>query len=167
MNEVSTSQPNNLGTDAIVEVPSLAIPVAGFNLLLPTISVAEMVPYRKLRYLPAKKQAAGYLGRYEWRDQKVPLLSFEELNGLPRGEVSGYNQVAIINATGVDERLKYVAVIAQGIPHLIRVGTGDIEPYADADELPYVKMTVVVSGEDAVIPDVASLEVKALEHFES
>lgn len=150
-----------------VEVPSLAVPVAGFNLLLPTVSVAEMVPYRKSRFLAvtSEEQIEGYIGRYEWRDQQVPLLSFEELNGLPRGEVSGYNQVAIINATGVDNRLAYVAVIAQGIPHLVRVTPDAIQPYSEAPELPYVKMTVIVDGQEAVIPDVAALEHKAVEHF--
>ncbi|MCV6615717.1 MAG: chemotaxis protein CheW [Cellvibrionaceae bacterium] len=146
------------------EVPTLVVPVAGFTLLLPTVSVAEMVPYRKSRFLPEKTTGplSGYLGRYEWRDQQVPLLSFEELNGLPRGEVSGYNQVAIINATGVDKNLAYVALIAQGIPHLMRITPATITPSEDAPELPFVTMTVVAEGREAVIPDVAALEREAL-----
>ncbi|MBB6519886.1 chemotaxis protein CheW [Pseudoteredinibacter isoporae] len=155
MEQLTQERPN--------EVPSLAVPVSGFTLLLPTISVAEMVPYRKSRFIPAEHEASGFLGRYEWRDQKVPLLSFEELNGLPRGEVSGYNQVAIINATGVNSELAYVAVIAQGIPHVARVTPEAIQELSDADEYPYVKMTVVVDGQEAVIPDVPALEVTAAE----
>lgn len=143
------------------EVPSLAVPVSGFTLLLPTISVAEMVPYRKSRFIQAEQEIKGFLGRYEWRDQKVPLLSFEELNGLPRGEVSGYNQVAIINATGLSKDLAYVAVIAQGIPHVARVTPEAIQALPDADEFPCVKMTVIVDGQEAVIPDVPALELIA------
>lgn len=155
MEQLTQERPN--------EVPSLAVPVSGFTLLLPTISVAEMVPYRKSRFIPAEHDAKGFLGRYEWRDQKVPLLSFEELNGLPRGEVSGYNQVAIINATGISSELAYVAVIAQGIPHVARVTPEAIQELDDADDYPYVKMTVVVEGQEAVIPDVPALEITAAE----
>ncbi|WP_299775869.1 chemotaxis protein CheW [uncultured Pseudoteredinibacter sp.] len=152
-----------LAQERPTEVPSLAVPVAGFTLLLPTISVAEMVPYRKSRFIPAEQESVGYIGRYEWRDQQVPLLSFEELNGLPRGEVSGYNQVAIINATGISSELAYVAVIAQGIPHVARVTPEAIQELPDAPDFPYVKMTVIVDGQEAAIPDVPALEAMAAE----
>lgn len=140
------------------EVPALLVPVLGMTLLLPTVSVAELVPFRKTRYLNLDSPVNGMLGYYEWRDQRVPLLSFELANGLPSSDVSDYRQVAIIHATGVDENTAYIAILAQGIPHVARVSENNISEDFSQRALDYCKQFVTVDERSAVIPDIVSLE---------
>jgi len=140
------------------EIPALLVPVLGMTVLLPTVSVAELVPFRKTRFLARTEVDLGLWGYYEWRDQKVPLLCFEQVNGLAASSLEEYHQVAIIHATGVNKETAYIAVLAQGIPHVARVKAETIDENTAASELPFSTLSVLVDGREAEIPDVAKLE---------
>lgn len=144
---------------AVEEIPALLVPVLGMTVLLPTVSVAEMVPFRKTRFLARTETELGFWGHYEWRDQKVPLLCFEKVNGLAASALEDYRQVAIIHATGVNKETAYIAVLAQGIPHVARVKAETIDQNTAASKLPYSTLSVLVDGREAEIPDVAKLEI--------
>jgi len=63
------------------EIPSLLLPIADGKLLLPTVSVAEMLPYKSPQK-PKVESAIGeipewYIGDLIWRGIMVPMISFE------------------------------------------------------------------------------------------
>lgn len=138
------------------EITSLLIPLQGRVLLVPTVTVAEMAAYNRPE--PIANAPAWLLGFYHWREQKVPLLSFEVLNGEPCPAPAAKSRVAVFNNTGISDELPFIAIPTQGIPRLARVTDNEITERDDAANKAFDFMQVNVSGEDAVIPDISALE---------
>jgi len=151
MNDVQT-----LENQAILEVASLMIPIASGLLLVPTVTVAEMVPFK----YPDKEEGLPdwYLGNFKWRDQMIPMVSIEGLNGEAVPTFSSESRIAVLNNTGVDERLQFIGLATQGIPRLSRVKAEEIHQTEDAELKPFDLMSVYHAGESVIIPDIEAIE---------
>lgn len=137
------------------DITSLLVPLAGRTLLLPTVSVAEMAAYKAPT--PVSDTPDWFLGYVEWRGLRVPLLSFEVLNGESNPGVKTSSRVAVLNNTGISADLPFIAVLTQGIPRLARVTPEEISR-DDSGCKAFEVLHVSLAGEKAVIPDVAALE---------
>ena len=151
-----TSAPNNQAKSES-DIPSLIIPVAHRKILLPTVSVAEMLPFVKPQ-LRQTDLAPWFLGNVMWRGVPVPMVSYELINGEQPLPVNPASQMAIINSTGVSAALPFLCFPTQGIPRLSRVSSTMIKEYNDASVKPYDQMNVTVDDEVVAIPDVSQLE---------
>lgn len=141
--------------DSPEEIPCLMLPLAGRTLLVPTVSIAEMVSYSAPQ---AIEQAPDWLlGMVEWRNLQVPVLSFEVLNGEAYPGTAIRSRLAVFNNTGVSDDLPFIALPTQAIPKLIRVTGQDISE-VDENNQPFDRMRVEVEDETLVIPDISSLE---------
>jgi chemosensory pili system protein ChpC len=98
------------------------------------------------------------IGLYHWRNQAVPLLSYEVLNGRAYFPLNPQGRVAVLNNTGVDARLPFIAIPTQGIPRMAKVGKDDITENTDIPKRPFDLMAVRVGMEELFIPDIAALE---------
>lgn len=136
-------------------IASILIPLATRSLLVPTVAVAEIVPYHKPR--PIGESPDWLLGEFSWRDQRVPLMSLELLCGEQAPELHGGSKVAVFNNTGISDDLPFVAIASAGIPKLVQVSTEDLS-VSQVDARPFESLRVVLHGEEAVIPDISSLE---------
>ena len=159
---VSGEAPQAIENNSVEEVPSLLIPLGGRTLLVPTVSVAEMAPYGQVE--PEQDAPSWLLGQFAWRNQKVPLLSFEDINGEAKPEMHARSRVAVFNNTGVSDQLPFIGVVTQGIPRLARVVEEEISEIDDAQKKPFERMHVSLAGEAAVIPDIAALEQAYLDY---
>jgi chemosensory pili system protein ChpC len=153
--------PQRIDSKKIQEVASLLVPLRDYLLLLPNVSVAEIVPITQVS--PVSNAPAWYLGDCIWREQKVPLLSFEVLNGDTKAGVSSRARFAVLNSTGVSDDLPFIAIVTQGIPRLARVNEEEIRE-REGDKKPFELMHVSWAGEDAVIPDVSRMEQAYLDY---
>src|SRR5690606_11369984 len=61
--------------NTVTSLTCLAIPLADRTLLIPNVVVAELIPYRAPQ--PSAGMPAWFLGQINWRDLRLPLLSFE------------------------------------------------------------------------------------------
>lgn len=147
----------------VQEVASLLIPIQGRLLLAPNVTVAEIVPVSQV--IPVQDAPAWYLGNCAWREQTIPLLSFEVMNGEDKPGVASRSRFAVLNTTGVNESLPFIAILTQGLPRLARVTEEEITQREDADNKPYELMHVSWAGEEAVIPDVEAIERAFLEYL--
>ncbi len=138
------------------EVASFLIPVGTGKLLVPAVTVAEIVAYS----MPVTEAGSPdwLLGQFRWREQQVPLLSYELLNGQSQPALHGNCRVAVLNTTGTSDELSFIAIPTQGIPHIARVVEEDIQARESVDKANYELMAVSLLGEELVIPDVAALE---------
>ena len=134
-------------------IACLLAPIAGKQLLLPNVTVAEVVSATDLQPPPADAQP-WHLGFVSWRDMKVPVLTFEGLNeeGSPR-EVE---QVAIL--AGISGDLPYYGIVVQGAPRLAKVKIAELEDLEGAPVGPAEFLKVRYAGELAVIPDLDAIE---------
>jgi chemosensory pili system protein ChpC len=131
------------------------------TLLLPNAAIAELVPYRPVARLA--NQPDWCLGQVGWRDLRLPLLSFEAASGasfqFDRNNTGA--RVAIINALGGREHVRFLAILVQGIPRSMRV-TAELQS-ADAPLAPLELAAVQHQGGVAKIPDLIALEEKLAE----
>lgn len=155
-----------IDTTDVNEVASLLIPMQGKQLLVPNVSVAEIVPVGEIE--PVSDAPDWYLGDYIWRDLTIPLVSFEVLNGDDRPAVGEGSRVAVFNTTGVSDAIHFTAMLAQGLPRLARVTPEELQ--SEDDELlkrPFEQVPVRWAGEEAVIPDVPAIEKRVLEYLKT
>lgn len=131
----------------------LLVPLADRTLLLPNVAVAELIPYRAPQV--SEGMPEWFLGQIAWRDLRLPLLSFEAACG-GQAQVASGARVAVINALGGRPKVKFIALLVQGIPRSLKVGS-DL-PAADVELAP-LELGAARVGEDVVrIPDLAALE---------
>lgn len=143
-----------IAADLPAEVACLILPMAGQTLLAPSETVAEIILFRQPIQLA--NTPTWLLGEIEWRNQRVPVISYEVLNG---GELSAatYSRVAIFNNTGVSDQLTFFAMPTQGAPSLSRINKDMIER-SSADAKPFDLLPVTINKEEFVIPDVMAIE---------
>jgi chemosensory pili system protein ChpC len=135
--------------------------VSGRQLLLPNVSIAEVVDYASNDAgTGAPDWLAGYL---DWRGLSLPVISYDAANGgyltVP-GENRG--RILVLNSVSSNKKLRFLALITQGIPSQVRIGQEQIKQL-EAENGPADLMLVDVDGETAWIPNLDYLETLASE----
>lgn len=146
----------------ISEVASLLIPLNDKQLLLPNVTVAEIIPYRVPTVI--SDNTGWLLGQLEWRNIHIPVISYELMNGTPAPSVEGA-RLAVINGTGVAQNIPFYAILIQGIPKLAHVKEDDIVSVEAMHSGSYDQMTVSLEGEQATIPNLEMIENELLRYI--
>lgn len=146
---------SSLLTASATELATLLIPVSGRQLILPNVTVAEIIPFVEPE--PEDDVPTWFLGRFTWRSQQIPLISFEAINDEPFLSQSGQRRIAVLNGLVGDE-LPFCGIVTEGAPRLMRVMPDEIGN--DESQLvgPAEIARVMVSGEPAAIPDVEFIQ---------
>jgi len=141
--------------DSTASLTGLLVPLADRILLLPNVAVAELVPYRAPRV--TEGAPSWFLGQVPWRDLSLPLLSFEAAsNGIAASGAGA--RVAILNAIGGRDHVKFIALLVQGIPRPIKVDASLAR--SDVALAPLELEAVNLGDVQARIPDLIALEQK-------
>jgi len=141
--------------DADDGVRSMWIPLRGVNMLLPSVSVAEVNNYQMPKELPDTPD--WLLGTIAWRDQTVPVISLEVLCGEKMPANLVYSRIIIVNSIRPESPVRFYAIVAAGLPKLIRfneVAAADTE----ISTLDALQCRVTVNHETAVIPDLGYIQ---------
>lgn len=136
-------------------VRTLIIPLAGQNLLLPNVAVAEVIPYIRPRAIAGAPE--WLLGAISWRGLNIPLISFDRLHGQDSAGTLAQARIAVFNSVQADSGLAFYAVVTAGIPQLKRVNAEALQEVA-GDAADGILSRVKVGDIQAVIPDLAALE---------
>lgn len=151
------SQSATATATAEVRVRSLLLPIVDGQLLLPNAAVAEIVPYVDPEPLP--RAPDWMLGLFQWRERRVPTLSFEAVCGGPVPPAGARARVAVINALDGWLDPPFYALVIRDLPHLVQVGRDGIRAIDDTGPAhAAVRSTVDVLGETAHIPSLDTLE---------
>ena len=148
--------------DGVNEVASLLLPLHDKQLILPNVTVAEIIPYRAPTSI--SDNADWLLGQLEWRNIHIPVISYELINGGSAPPIEGA-RLAVINGTGVKRNLTFYAILIQGIPRLAHITEDDIVSVEAMHSGPYDQMAVSLSGEQAMIPDLEMIENELLRYI--
>jgi chemosensory pili system protein ChpC len=154
------AMPTATKTVASSQIPSLLIPTGSRTLILPTVSVAEMLPYKKpqLRGVEINQYPSWFLGKVQWRGVMVPMFSYEAVSGDAIPALKATSQMTILNNTGVNLQLPFLCFPTQGIPKLSRVTSETIKEDTSQPLNIYDEMHIIVNDELATIPSIAKLE---------
>lgn len=134
----------------------LLMPLADRMLLVPNVAVAELIQYRAPQAVQG--MPAWFLGQVQWRDLSLPLLSFEAASSGEPQPVGSAARVAVLNAVGGRDHVKFIALLVQGIPHSIKVDASLAR--ADVELAPLELDAVNLGDMQARIPDLVGLEQK-------
>ncbi|MCH8498372.1 MAG: chemotaxis protein CheW [Marinobacter sp.] len=143
-------------------LPCLMIPMQDRQLLLPNVSVAEIVDYASPEQAPGAPD--WLMGMLEWRGLRLPVISYDAANGGDAISPSGQRgRIAVLNTIGEHHgKLPFLALATQGIPSQARLEESQVRE-TDGEVGPADLMTVEVEGNQAVIPNLEYLESLALQ----
>nr|WP_285903248.1 chemotaxis protein CheW [Alkalimarinus sediminis] len=134
------------------------MPVVGGSLVLPNVSVAEIVDYQTPEAIPDSPE--WFLGNIKWRGVTLPVISYERLNDTPLPDNLNNTRIAVINTIGKDHQaLPFFALVTQGIPRQTKIDQESIKEVEEGDALGAADlMKVVIMGDEAIIPNVEYIE---------
>lgn len=138
-------------------VRCLLMPFYGFNVLIPNTAVAEVVVYEAPRTVdPAPVWLKGFTS---WRGKSVPVVSLENLLGMPEGTPASQARLIIFNALGEGSSLPFLAMTAQGIPRLLALKEANLHYVpGERKQETGVLARLLVDGNPVVVPDLERLE---------
>ncbi len=140
-------------------IACLLTPITGKQLLLPNVTVAEVIPATELLAAP-DGSPAWRIGSVVWRGASVPVVAFEGLNG--QGVPRESENIAIVNGISAQRDLPFYGIVVQGIPRLAKVKIAELEDLEGAPVGPVEFLQVRYAGDLAVIPDLDALESRLL-----
>ena len=117
------------------ELSTFVVPLQKSNVLIPEVSVAEIIPYEPLQRV--QDTPDWFLGFLGWRGVQVPVASFEML-GVERGSFSLVSvssaSLVVLKALGSDQKFSYFAIVAQASPELVSLSSADLIETGDRAE---------------------------------
>jgi chemosensory pili system protein ChpC len=133
--------------------------MANQRILLPNVAIAEVVSYDTDAVERLSQSPEWLLGLLHWRGIKVPLVSFERCRGEDAPEATAASRIVVLNTLNGKPNSSFVAILAQGLPQLLQLGSGTLKPNDEAPANPaHVLSEAMLDGEPALIPDIDSLE---------
>ena len=117
------------------ELSTFVVPLQKSNMLIPEVSVAEIIPYEPLQRV--QDTPDWFLGFLGWRGIQVPVASFEMLS-VERGSFSLVSvssaSLVVLKALGSDQKFSYFAIVAQASPELVNLSAVDLVETGDRAE---------------------------------
>lgn len=140
-------------------IACLLAPVTGRPLLLPNVTVAEVVSATDLQP-PPEGAPDWHRGFVMWREMCLPVVAFETLNG--EGMPRECERIAILSGISAQRDLPYYGLVVQGMPSSAKVKIAQLEDLEAAPTGPMEFLKVRYMGELAAIPDLDAIEAKLL-----
>ena len=100
-------------------LPVMMLPLNTDNMLVPDIMVIEICESKDIQTVDQSPD--WFIGYSNWRNYKVPVISFEALNGAMAVDVSQVNRIAIIKTTAEHGYLPYYAIAVSDMPAMYEV----------------------------------------------
>ena len=148
---------------SLLQVNSLLLPVADSALLVPQVAVAEVLNWGEQGaddLLPDKAATSPHCyGWISWRDQTIPLLSFDSIYSGQRPLLDKELKIVICNAFFKASATGFYALLVTNFPRALRLSLeAEMELESSPSDKPGVQMLVSVDGEAVLIPDFEYLE---------
>jgi chemosensory pili system protein ChpC len=143
-------------------LPCVMIPVSDRQLLLPNVSIAEVVDFNSSDAGPNTPD--WLVGFLDWRGLTLPVISYDAANG-GQLTVPGDNRgrIIVLNTIGAQHnQAPFMALITQGIPSQTRLDESQLRTL-EGEAGPADIMQVEVDGEPAWIPNLEFLEALAVQ----
>ncbi len=148
---------------SLLQVNSLLLPVIGTVLLVPQLSVAEVLSSNDLsaedvRLDKTPGSPHGY-GWVHWRDQNVPLLSFDSIYSGQRPSLDQDLKIVICNTVFAATATGFYALVVTGFPRALRLNMDTkMAVEGSMSDLQGVQMRVMIDGEEVLVPDFEFIE---------
>jgi chemosensory pili system protein ChpC len=138
---------------------NIILPLAKSGLLLPNSAVAEVILAGQLSAAVSSPFLLGYM---TWREQEIPLISFEGLlsGSLPKD--LPLRQMAILHGITNRQKMPFFGLVLSGVPRMLRLRASDITPL-DVEAHSLIHSHVRAGDMALMIPDWDALEQEILD----
>jgi chemosensory pili system protein ChpC len=140
---------------AETEIRSVMVPLTGTQILIPNATVAEVVGFSEPEPLPDSPD--WLLGSFLWRGWQVPLVSYATLIESAQGESTNGARMCITKTLINNERMPYIAILAQGFPRLTTITEDNLTEVPTESNPIAVAGRVIIDSTEAVVPDLDRL----------
>jgi chemosensory pili system protein ChpC len=141
---------------ADTEIRTIVAPLMTGNLLLPNVTVAELMGFVVPE--PLKEGPEWVLGELVWHGWQVPVISIEPLLVQGHGNsVSSKARILIIKTLGESTQVNYIGLIIQGLPRLRKVTANNLVEHERGKQPDLVFSRVSIDDLDAIVPDIGKL----------
>lgn len=115
-----------LAEDFDQDMACLLLPVGTISLLLPSVCIAEVLPWRRVRPIP--ETPAWMLGMFSWRGESIPVVRYEPLNGATENYPTEGRCVVVLNRCRSAGGRAFYAVATDALPRMVQLGAEDCVP---------------------------------------
>jgi chemotaxis signal transduction protein len=139
-------------------IQTLLVPLRAENLLIPQVMVAEILSRTQIIELAGPD---WLLGMFVWRDQQLPLISFEQFCKSDSDEYpvdASHQRIAVIHGIHQIPGVTEYGVEINAIPHPLRIAEDEIEAEPDALACELLAQAVNMGGVKAAIPNFSLIE---------
>ena len=145
------------------DLRGVLVPISETRLLLPNAVIAEVITF--VSPDPVATKATWLLGKVNWRNYKLPLISMAAYAGFANRESLLNVKIAILKGLSGNAQVPYVAVLTQGFPKLTVIGPETLQVDTVAEKRAGIAMSVrmTVDESDAHIPDLDAIEMAIAE----
>jgi chemosensory pili system protein ChpC len=153
--------------EKVEELYSLLVPLYKNRLIVPRSCVAEVIRFTLGDEIT--DHAPWFRGFMQWNNQRVPMICFEELCGLPSSEPGGRTRVAVFQTMSGTLEAGYFGILTEGFPQLVRVNR-DVMQRDDQQAWPKdgpVICQIKMINEYPLIPDLQVVETLISDHLQS
>lgn len=137
------------------EIRSVVVPLAGVQILIPNATVAEVIGYASPDPIPDAPE--WLLGSFLWRGWQVPLISFATLTEQAESESVEGARMCITKTLIDNDRMPYIAVLAQGFPRLTTITPDNLTEVPSESNPIAVAGKAIIGDMEVVIPDLDRL----------
>jgi len=140
-----------LGSD----INCLLLPIGRLGLLLPSVCVAEVLPWRQIREVADSPD--WLMGTLAWRGDAIPVVRFETINGAANTANSQNECVAVMNRCRSVHSDAFYAIATDGLPRMVQVSEEDI--VAEQTHLGVAESAAIKLGTEQVrVPNLRYIE---------
>jgi len=137
------------------DVNCVVLPIGQIGLLVPSVCVAEVLPWRRIRELADSPD--WLLGSLMWRGDSIPVVRFEVLNGSTKDYGQDCECVAVMNRCRNANGPAFYAIATDGLPRMVQVGEADLPP--EQTHLGIAEAAAVTLGTEHVrVPNLGYIE---------
>ncbi len=138
------------------KLPVMMLPLVTDNMLVPDIMVVEVC--QQLPVQTVEDSPEWFAGYIQWRNYKIPLISFETLNGAMALDVSRIDKIAVIKSTAEHGYLPYYAVAISASPSIHEIVGESVLPEEGRPRGRAELLSVALEGKTAGIPNTEWIE---------
>lgn len=135
----------------------LTIPLNNETALLPNAAIAEVIGFKEAT--PIDDAPEWFLGYIDWREKRVPIISFEAVSGKEIAAAKKNSRICVLNTLNGSTQIPYVGILSQGIPSLAIVKEEGLEDKSSVSEdRQTVGAFIKIGGLEALIPNIDEIE---------
>lgn len=141
------------------EVFSFLIPMLEDNLLMPSETIAEIVPFMNVSLFDnAIDGSDWHIGDLNWRNMSIPVIAIERAHGThDLGDIRR-SRIAVIYTLNGNEEVPYLAFTVRGVPRLIPVDSNNSEMLENNPAEQGVAAWVKIADKKAMVLDMDTME---------